>query len=481
MLKISQAPNSPIQGNQKFSVTGIADPALAGKHLILDIDRQLKITGPPVSPEGQWQVGLSFQEPGHHHLAIALGSDRLELGVQVLAADGNAQVAANGNATEVIAAAPPLPSHYPGTPPPLPVIPKRSSSGLTLEQLIKEAYDKNFSDVHLGVGKAPHFRNRGFMESTNYPKTDEVTFFEWLREILTEDEVRRFQETMDFDGGAQYPFARVRINVFNTIRGPAMVLRLIPLRIFTLEELHLPLVFKDICHASRGLVLVTGPTGSGKSTTLAAMVHHINREMPKHIITIEDPIEFVHTDIQSVVSQREVGMHTLEFEKALRAALREDPDVILIGEMRDRETVDIALKAAQTGHLVLGTLHTNSAVKTIERILNLYEPDQQDVMRVQLAESLVAVTAQSLVRTTDGRRAPIHEIMINTDTIKDYILRGEVDAIESIIPDSSYYGMCSMNQSIYNLFEIGRITEETAVEASPKPNELAIMLKGGTL
>jgi twitching motility protein PilT len=475
MLKISQAPKTPVQGLQKFSIAGTADPTYAGKHLILDIDRQLKVTGPPVSPEGLWQIGLSFQDPGHHQVAIALGAERVELGVQVLNADGELPPE-----EEPVPVPPPAP-HRPGTPPPMPAVPKKASSGITLEQLVREAYEKNFSDVHLGVGKVPHFRNRGWMEPTTYPRVDEATFFTWLREILSEEEIREFQDTLDFDGGAQYPFARIRINIFNTLKGPAMVLRLIPLKISTLDELELPQVFRDICHANHGLILVTGPTGSGKSTTLAAMMHYINHETPKHIITIEDPIEFVHTDAKSVISQREVGMHTRQFSKALRAALREDPDVILIGEMRDRETMDIALKASQTGHLVLSTLHTNSAVKTIERILNFYDPDQQNVMRVQVAEALVAVTAQSLVRTTDGRRAPIHEIMVNTDTIKDYILRGDIGEIEAIIPDSGYYGMCSMNQSIYALFEAGRLTEETALEASPKPNELAIMLKGGII
>lgn len=469
MLKISHAPKEPIKGLQKFSVAGSADPTFAGKHLILDIDNQLKITGPPVSPDGLWQVGLSFQEPGDHHLAIALGTERVELGVQVVDSNGHA-------------AATPRPASYrPSAPPPVASAPISATGELTLEQLIREAHEKSFSDVHIAIGKSPHFRNRGLMENTPYPPVDQTTFFRWLRELLTDEEIRSFQETLDFDGGAQLPFARVRINIFDTIQGPAMVLRLIPLKILTIEELELPPVFRDICHQQRGLVLVTGPTGSGKSTTLAALLDYINHEMPKHIITIEDPIEFVHQDVKSVISQREVGTNTLQFEKALRAALREDPDVILIGEMRDRETLDIALKASQTGHLVLSTLHTNSAVKTIERILNMYQPEEQDVMRVQVGEALVAVTAQSLVRTTDGRRAPIHEIMVNTDTIRDYILRGNIEAIEEIIPDSSFYGMCSMNQSIYQLFESGRITEETALEASPRPNELAIMLKGGTI
>ena len=381
-----------------------------------------------------------------------------------------------------------LPNVAPAMPPPTAIAappvnqhPERQH-GLTLEALVQEAYQQGFSDIHVGVGKSPHFRNRGEMSSTPYPPVDETTFFQWLREVLTEEEVQTFLETLDFDGAAQYAFARVRLNVFSTLKGPAMVLRLVPLRIASIDDLNLPLMFKDVCHSPRGLVLVTGPTGSGKSTTLAAMVDYINQEMPKHIISIEDPIEFVHTDQQAVISQREVGVHTQQFDRALRAALREDPDVILIGEMRDRETMDIALKASQTGHLVMGTLHTNSAVKTIERILNFYEPDQQDVMRVQLAESLVAVVAQSLVRTTDGQRAPVHEILLNTDTIKDYMLRGDVEEIEAAIPKSrEYYGMCSMNQSIYDLFEAGRITEEVALDASPRPNELAMMLKGGTV
>ena len=208
------------------------------------------------------------------------------------------------------------------------------------------------------------------------------------------------------------------------------------------------------------------------------MVDYINREMPKHIISIEDPIEFVHKSRKSMIRQREVGIHTQKFDNALKASLREDPDVILIGEMRDRETVNTALKAAQTGHLVFGTLHTNSAVKTIERILNLYKPEEQGPMRMQVAESLVGVVAQALVRTTDGKRAAIHEIMINTDAVKDYILRGDVEEIEALIPECTYDGMVTMNQGLYRLYEEGRIDEETTLESSPKPNEMAQILRG---
>jgi twitching motility protein PilT len=347
-----------------------------------------------------------------------------------------------------------------------------------MEQLLREAHEKGYSDVHVGVGEVPRYRNRGEIDPTDHPVTDKETFVSWMREMLPETEIQKFYDHLDYDGAAQYDFARIRINIFDSLRGPAMVMRLIPNKILTVEQLNLPSVFKDVCHYHKGLILVTGPTGSGKSTTMAAMIDYINTEMPKHIITIEDPIEFVHTSRRSLIKQREVGANTLKFDNALKAALREDPDIVLVGEMRDRETVNTALKAAQTGHLVMGTLHTNSAVKTIERILGLYEPDQQPPMRLALSESLVTVIAQGLCRTTDGKRAAFHDIMINTDAIKDYIRKGDLDEIEALIPRCTFDGMCTMNQSLYQLYEAGRITEEVALEMSPKPNEMAQMLRG---
>jgi twitching motility protein PilT len=348
----------------------------------------------------------------------------------------------------------------------------------TLAHLIRYAYDKGFSDVHLGVGEVPRFRNRGEMELTDHPETDRATFMSWLREVLTDEEIRRFQDHLEFDGATQYDFARVRINIFDSLRGPGMVLRLIPLTILTMEQLRLPPVLRDVCHYHKGLILVTGPTGSGKSTTLAAMVDYINKEMPKHIITIEDPIEFVHQSRKALIRQREVGMHTLKFDHALKASLREDPDIILVGEMRDKETVNTALKAAQTGHLVMGTLHTNSAIKTLERILNLYSAEEQHSMRVAIAESLVAVIAQGLCRTTDGKRAAFHDILLNTEAIKDYIRKGNYDEIAQLMDEGEYDGMVTMNKSLFNLYQEGRITEETALEMSPTQNEMAMMLRG---
>ena len=357
-------------------------------------------------------------------------------------------------------------------------IPKRSAGQPTLEYIIRNSYESGYSDIHLGVGEVPRIRDRGEMALTDYPRTDRKTFMSWLHEVLSEEEVRKFETTLEYDGATQYEFARVRINIFDTLKGPALVMRLIPLKILTLDQLNLPPVFRDISDYHKGLILVTGPTGSGKSTTMAAMVDYINTEHAKHIITIEDPIEFVHQSRRSLVKQREVGINTLKFDNALKAALREDPDIILVGEMRDRETVNTALKAAQTGHLVMGTLHTNSAIKTIERILTLYTAEEQDAMRVAIAESLVAVISQGLCRTTNGKRAAYHDILVNTETMKDYIKGSKYDEMHNLMEQGEYDGMITTNQSLFDLYEEGRISEETALERSPTPNEMAMMLRG---
>ncbi|BAZ45184.1 twitching motility protein [Chondrocystis sp. NIES-4102] len=356
--------------------------------------------------------------------------------------------------------------------------PQRSAGQPSLEHIIRKAYDQGYSDIHLGVGEVPRMRDRGEMALADYPKTDLNTFMSWIHEVLTDEEVAQFQRELEFDGATQYEFARVRINIFDALQGPALVMRLIPLKILTMEQLGLPPVFQDISDAHKGLILVTGPTGSGKSTTMAAMVDYINKTHAKHIITIEDPIEFVHQSKRSLIKHREVGINTRKFDNALKAALREDPDIILVGEMRDRETVNTALKAAQTGHLVMGTLHTNSAIKTIERILTLYNAEEQDAMRVAISESLVAVISQGLCRTTDGKRAAYHDIMVNTETVRDYIKQGKYDEIHTLMQNGEFDGMITTNQALFSLYEDGRITEETALEMSPTANEMAMMLRG---
>lgn len=362
--------------------------------------------------------------------------------------------------------------------PQTPPRPGRAPNQPTLEHLIRMAFDRGYSDVHLGVGEKPRMRDRGEMIILNYPEIDINTFHSWLREILGEEEILRFQKDLEFDGATQYEFARVRINIFESLRGPGMVLRLIPMKILTIEQLGLPAVFRNVCDVHKGLILITGPTGSGKSTTLAAMIDYINKEHPKHIITIEDPIEFVHQSRRSLIKQREVGIHTHEFDNALKASLREDPDIILVGEMRDKSTVNTALKAAQTGHLVMGTLHTNSAVKTLERILTLYTAEERESMRVAIAESLVCIISQGLCRTTDSKRTAFHDILVNTETVKDYICSGKNDEIIELMRDGEYHGMITTNQSLFNLYQEGRISDEVALEMSPVPNEMAMMLRG---
>ncbi len=357
--------------------------------------------------------------------------------------------------------------------------PITQSHAADLEELIREAQNCRVSDIHLGVQERPRFRRRGQMEYTGYPPTTDEVFFGWWQDVLTPEQIAEFKRTKELDTAIFYPgFARCRVNLFQSLNGPAAVMRLIELEIPTMQELKLPDVLKTIAEQHKGLVLVTGPTGSGKSTTLAAMIRYLNESHAKHIISIEDPIEYVHTSIRSLIRQREVGMHTMEFESALRASLREDPDIILIGEMRDRITVDIALKAAQTGHLVFGTLHTNSAVSTIERLLNIYSPAEQEPMRHQIAESLVAVIAQTLVKTNDGKRCAAHEIMINTDAARDYIKGNKVDELDSLIPQCTFDGMQTMNQALYRLYQEERITAETAIGASPRPNEMRQQLRG---
>ena len=348
----------------------------------------------------------------------------------------------------------------------------------SLEGIVRIAQDNNFSDVHLGVGEEPRFRDRGDMRSTGWPTTDRAQFQAWLKEMLSPSQIDAFNAEKEFDGSHAFPFVRVRINLLDSLRGPAMVLRLIPQDIATLEELQLPDVLKDLAGKPKGLVLITGPTGSGKSTTLAAMIDWINRNMHRHILTIEDPVEFVHLSKKSLIRHREVGQHTHKFHNALRAALREDPDVILVGEIRDAETLTTALEASQTGHLVFGTLHTNSAVKTVERVLGMVPPKDQDSLRRSLAESLLGVIAQGLLKTKDGKRAAFHDILINTDACKDYIERGELEEIEEVMNRSAFDGMQTANQALIALIQDDRVDPKDALAQSLKPNELAQAIRG---
>ena len=358
--------------------------------------------------------------------------------------------------------------------------PAKGAMPSSLEGIVRLAQQQDYSDVHLGVGEEPRYRARGDMLRTGWPVTDSATFHAWLKEMLSPSQIDQFLKNKDFDGSHAFPFVRVRINLMDSLRGPAMVLRLIPQTIASLDELRLPAVLRELCERPKGLVLVTGPTGSGKSTTLAAMIDWINSTMQRHILTIEDPVEFVHQSRESLIRHREVGQHTHQFHSALRAALREDPDVILIGEIRDQDTLATALEASQTGHLVFGTLHTNSAVRTVERILGMFPPTEQPPVRRAVAESLLGVIAQGLLKTTDGKRAAFHDILINTDACRDYIQRGELEAIEQIMERSGFDGMQTANQALLQLVEDGRVSASDAIAQSLKPNELTQALRGKT-
>jgi len=377
-------------------------------------------------------------------------------------------------------APPPPPPQVPPAPLGSPAAPESGtqSGPASLREIVTIAHQNSYSDIHIGVGEQPRFRNRGEMHRTDWPVTDTVQFRDWVREMLGPAEMDDFLQDKEYDGAFDFGFVRVRINLLDTLRGPAMVLRLIPQKILTMEELALPPVLAELARRPKGMLLVTGPTGSGKSTTLAAMIDHINRTMKRHILTIEDPIEFVHQSRQSLVRQREVHQHTRLFANALRAALREDPDVILIGEIRDQETLSTAIEASQTGHLVFGTLHTNSAVRTVERILGMYKPDEQEQIRRAVSETLLAVVSQGLVKTTDGKRCGYHDLFVNTDACRDYIQRGALDEIEEIMRRSSFDGMQTSNQSLAALVLAGRVDAEDALAQSAKPAELAQALRG---
>jgi len=382
---------------------------------------------------------------------------------------------------------PPL-AATPAPPPPAPSAPPAAQQQRpvetpvsTIEQMVRDAHSAGASDIHIRVGQVPRFRIRGAMQvATTHPKVTPEIFEQYLAEILTPEQRKQFATTKELDSAIFYPgFVRCRLNCFESLSGGAIVLRLISLEIPTIDSLRLPEVFKSIILRSQGLILVTGPTGSGKSTTVAAMIDHLNQMEQKHVVTIEDPIEFIHPSKKCLVSQREVGLHTHEFQQALRAVLREDPDVILIGEMRDRVTINTALQAAQTGHLVLGTLHTRSAINAINRLLNLYPPEEQQAMRIQICDSLVAVIAQLLLPTVDNRRVAVHDILVNTPAMHDYLMKGADDEAARLMEHDTYEGMQIINQGLYKLVLEGRVTIEEAAKISPEASDLDRRLRTG--
>lgn len=342
---------------------------------------------------------------------------------------------------------------------------------IKLDDLLRFAQKQGASDLHLSSGLPPMIRVDGDVRRLNVPPLENNDLRDMVFSIMTDSQTKGFEETWEADFSTEVRgVARFRVNVFNQNRGIAVVFRTIPSKVLSLEDLKAPEKFKEIIDVPRGLVLVTGPTGSGKSTTLAAMLNHINENKHEHILTIEDPIEFVHESKKCLVNQREVHRDTQSFSNALRAALREDPDIILVGELRDLETIRLALTAAETGHLVFGTLHTSSAAKTIDRIIDVFPGEEKQLVRSMLSESLRAVVAQTLVKKIGGGRAAAHEVLVGTSAVKNLIREDKVAQIYSMIQTGAQYGMQTLDQALLNLVKSGAIDKMTAASKAHDKN-----------
>ena len=338
---------------------------------------------------------------------------------------------------------------------------------MEIAELLAFSVKNKASDLHLSAGLPPMIRVHGDIRRINVPALDHKGVHAMVYDIMNDGQRKFYEENLEVDFSFEVPsLARFRVNAFVHNRGAGAVFRTIPSKVLSLEELNCPTIFKEISDQPRGIVLVTGPTGSGKSTTLAAMVDYINDKEYGHILTVEDPIEFVHTSKKCLINQREVGPHTLSFNNALRSALREDPDVILVGELRDLETIRLALTAAETGHLVFGTLHTSSAAKTVDRIIDVFPAAEKEMVRSMLSESLRAVISQTLLKTKDGSgRIAAHEIMIGTPAIRNLIRENKIAQMYSSIQTGQNVGMQTLDQ---NLMELVRRNVVAVGEARTK-------------
>ncbi|CAI8734980.1 Type II/IV secretion system family protein [Pseudomonas donghuensis] len=339
---------------------------------------------------------------------------------------------------------------------------------MDVTELLALAVRAGASDLHLAAGEVPALRLEGRLSPLPLPLLTPQHMDELLAQIMSEAQQKDFETHLDVDFAFAVPaLARFRVNVFQQLQGAAAVLRMIPAQVSSLAELGLGDVFRQIAELAGGLVLVTGPTGSGKSTTLAALVDHLNRERPLHIVTLEDPIEFIHSSQRSRISQREIGRHSHGFAQALRAALRQDPDVIMLGELRDPQTIRLALTAAETGHLVLATVHTGSAAKTIDRLVDVFAAEEKQLVRAMLAESLQAVVSQVLVERVGGGRVAAHEILLATPAVRNLVREGKVAQLYSAIQTGGAQGMQTLDGCLQGLVRQGLVSPDSARERAP--------------
>lgn len=337
---------------------------------------------------------------------------------------------------------------------------------MDITELLAFTLKNGASDLHLSGTNSPIVRVDGELRRIKADPLTHEMIQSMLYSIMTEEQRAEYERDLEIDFAISFgESARFRVNAFTNRHGSAAVFRIIPHEMPTLEELNLPPIIRSLSRLEKGIVLVTGPTGSGKSTTLAAMINYINRRMSKHILTVEDPVEFFHSSIKCLVNHREVGTDTKSFARALKSALREDPDVILVGEMRDHETIALALTAAETGHLVFGTLHSNSCAKTIDRIIDVFPAAEKAMVRAMLASSIQGVVAQTLLRKAGGGRCAAQEIMVGTNAVRNLIRENQLAQIYSMIQTGARYGMQTMEDAVTDLLEGGMITPETAKEA----------------
>ena len=341
---------------------------------------------------------------------------------------------------------------------------------MDLSELLAFAVKNGASDIHLSAGLPPLIRIDGDIRRIKVDPLPSNLVHDMIYDIMLDSQRKEFEERLETDFAFEIPnVSRFRVNAFNQARGPGAAFRTIPTEVLSLDAINAPAIFRTLSEKHRGLVLVTGPTGSGKSTTLAAMIDYVNHNKKGHILTIEDPIEFVHQSHNCLINQREVGRHTQSFNDALRSALREDPDVVLVGEMRDVETISLALTAAETGHLVFGTLHTSSAAKTIDRIIDVFPAGEKEMVRAMLSESLEGVIAQRLLKKPEGGRVAAYEIMIGTSAIRNLIREAKVPQIYGMIQTGREAGMITLDQSLEGLISRNLITRETAQALAVDP------------